>query len=259
MLPLFVALWLAALVLMSPFPVRADPSLDGRALRIVMNDNSPPFSQRREDGSLWGFNVDFAREVCRLLHATCTLETQPLATAIAEVTAGQYDMALSNLLRTAEREQHLLFSVPYWRSSSSLIGRRGMPDVDLTEAVHNHRIAVLRGSHQIEVLSALDGAATSLVPVDTYTELWRCLRDNRADLGIMATLNALHFLLTDEGQDFETIGNPLTENGLGGPIHIVFPLGRLELKKAVDAAIIHLRDDGTYQNLSHRYFPFDIY
>ena len=50
MLPLFVALWLAALVLMSPFPVRADPSLDGRALRIVMNDNSPPFSQRREDG-----------------------------------------------------------------------------------------------------------------------------------------------------------------------------------------------------------------
>ena len=241
------------------FPALAEHGFEGQILRVVVNDNSPPFSQRQADGTLTGFNVDFALEICKFLHAICKIETRPLKSAIDSVINGQFDMGFSNLLWSPERERRLLLSIPYWRSSTSLIGRRGMPDINLSEAVHDHHIAVLRGSRQFEVLSTFDGSSNSLIPFDTYADLWQCLRDNCADLGIMATLNALHFLLTEDGESFETIGNPLTTNGLGGSIHIDFPRNRPNLKDAVDAAIAHLRDDGTYQSLNRRYFSFDIY
>ena len=256
---LFMISFRVFFLLIPALPALAEHGFEGQILRVVVNDNSPPFSQRQADGTLTGFNVDFALEICKFLHAICKIETRPLKSAIDSIVTGQFDMGFSNLLWSSERERRLLLSVPYWRSSTSLIGRRGMPDLDLAEAIHNHHIAVLRGSRQFEVLSTFEGSLTSLVLVDTYEELWQCLRDNCADLGIMATLNALHFLLTEDGEAFETIGNPLTENGLGGSIHIGFPRNRSDLKNAVDIAIIHLRDDGTYQSINRRYFSFDIY
>ncbi|MBP2297294.1 substrate-binding periplasmic protein [Azospirillum rugosum] len=252
--------WLTALPLAMaraepPAPAPAEP----RTLRVVVSDNAPPFSRREADGTLVGFNVDFGNALCRVLQVTCSMETAPFNQLIDEVAAGHYDLGIGNVLRTPEREKRLLFSTPYWRSSSSLLGQRGFPELTLADAARGRRIAVVRGSQQYDVLARMSGPGTTLLVVPTLEDLWVALLDGRAELVLAPTLKAVHFLLSDAGQRFETIGTPMTDNGLGGPVHMVLPLSHPDLKAAVDRAIAAVRSDGTYQSINRQYFPFDIY
>lgn len=258
---LFAALWLTGLAVTARCPAHAEPaaSPEARVLRVLVLENTPPLSQRRPDGILGGFNVDIGRELCRVLGAACSFEAHIFDGAIDRIAAGEYDIGFINLLRTPERERRVLFSEPYWRSSTSLIGRRGLPDVELAAAARRHRIATVRGSRQFDALTRIEGAAPNMVPVGSNEELWQSLRDGRADLAILPTLQALHFLLSEAGEAFDTLGNPLTGDGLGGTVHIVFPLGRAGLKAEVDKAVTTLRREGVYQAIVRRYFPFDIY
>lgn len=254
---------LAWLLMVSAGSAQAEPPAPGRAepplLRVVLSENAPPFSRREADGTLVGFNVDFGNALCHVLQVTCTMDTAPFNQLIDEVAAGHYDLGLGNVLRTPEREKRLLFSTPYWRSSTSLLGQRGLPELTLLDAARNRRIAVVRGSQQHEVLSRLADDGTTLVVVPTLEDLWAALLDGRTDLVLAPTLKAVHFLLSDAGQRFETIGTPMTEDGLGGPVHMILPLNRPDLKAAVDRAIALVRSDGTYQSINRQYFPFDIY
>lgn len=247
-----------------PQPVRADAPPTGRPfLRVVVIDHSPPFSDRDADGLLVGFNIDFGRELCRSLGAVCSFDAAPFKQIIEDVAAGRFDIGFGNVLRTPDREQRLLFSVPYWRSSTSLVGRRGMPELSLDEAIRSRRIATIRGSRQHAALVRLADAApalhANLVPVSTLDDLWSAMRNGESDMAIGPTLNVVHFLLSDAGDGFETIGTPMSEDGLGGTVHIVFPPGQHELKASVDRALTALRNDGTYQRINRQYFPFDIY
>lgn len=259
------ARWIAVVLLMmllsvQPAAAATNPTTGGQTpLRIVFTENLSPFSERETNGDLTGFNVDLARAMCRVMKVDCVFTAEPLKALIDDVAAGRFDIGFGNLLRTPEREKRLLFSEPYWRSSSSLIGRRGTPDISLAEAVRTLRIATIKGSRQNDVLARLAGADHTLITVPTTEELWVSLREGKCDLAIAPTLNAMHFLLSDGGEGFETVGNPMTDNGLGGAVHIVFPPGRGDLKTAVDHAVEALRSDSTYQSLNHRYFPFDIY
>ncbi|WP_247876319.1 substrate-binding periplasmic protein [Azospirillum brasilense] len=260
---------LAAAVLLTglalPQPIRADapPPTDRPFLRVVVIDHSPPFSDRDAAGALVGFNIDFGRELCRSLGAVCSFDAVPFKQIIEDVAAGRFDIGFGNVLRTPDREQRLLFSVPYWRSSTSLVGRRGMPELSLDEAIRSRRIATIRGSRQHAALLRLAEADptlhANLVPVPTLDDLWDAMRNGQSDMAIGPTLNVVHFLLSDTGEGFETIGTPMSEDGLGGTVHIVFPPGQHALKAAVDRVLTVLRNDGTYQRINRNYFPFDIY
>lgn len=260
---LIQAILLAGLVTAQPAGADAPPPADRPFLRIVVIDHSPPFSHRDADGVLVGFNIEFGRELCRSLQAVCSFDAAPFKQIIDDVAAGRYDIGFGNVLRTPDREQRLLFSIPYWRSSSSLVGQRGQPEMALDEAIRSRRIAAIRGSRQHEALSRLAGSdpalLANLVTVSTLEELWAAMRNGKSDLAIGPTLNVVHFLLSDAGDGFETIGTPMSEDGLGGTVHIVFPPGQHELKASVDRALTALRNDGTYQRINRSYFPFDIY
>ena len=260
---LIQAILLAGLAAVQPARADGPPPTEHPFLRIVVIDHSPPFSGRDANGTLVGFNIDFGRELCRTLRAVCSFDAAPFKQIIDDVAAGRYDIGFGNALRTPDREQRLLFSVPYWRSSSSLVGRRGLPDMTMEEAIRSRRIAAIRGSRQHDALFRLAGSdpnmTGNLVVVSTLEDLWGAMRDGRSDMAIGPTLNIVHFLLSDAGEGFETIGTPMSENGLGGTVHIVFPPGRHELKASVDRALSALRNDGTYQRINRNYFPFDIY
>ncbi|MBY3756226.1 transporter substrate-binding domain-containing protein [Azospirillum formosense] len=260
---LTLAVLLAGLALTQPVQADAPPPAGRPLLRVVVIDHSPPFSDHDAGGDLVGFNVDFGRELCRSLGAVCSFDAAPFKQIIDDVATGRFDIGFGNVLRTPEREQRLLFSIPYWRSSTSLVGHRGTPELSLEEAIRSRRIAAIRGSRQHAALVRLADSdptlQSNLVPVSTLDDLWEAMRSGQSDMAIGPTLNVVHFLLSDSGDGFETIGTPMSENGLGGTVHIVFPPGQHELKASVDRALTALRNDGTYQRINRKYFPFDIY
>ncbi|WP_162600008.1 ABC transporter substrate-binding protein [Azospirillum sp. TSH58] len=192
----------------------------------------------------------------------CSFDAAPFKQIIDDVAAGRYDIASQRPAhagpRAAAAVLDSLLAIEHQPGRAAGHARTGLED-----AVRSRRIAAIRGSRQHAALLRLADADPALqanvVPVLTLEDLWEAMRSGQSDMAIGPTLNVVHFLLSDSGDGFETIGTPMSEDGLGGTVHIVFPPGRQALKESVDRALTALRNDGTYQRINRNYFPFDIY
>jgi ABC-type amino acid transport substrate-binding protein len=249
-----------ALVLLLVLALPGAPALaQTRTYKVAVMEATPPFSYRGPDGTLTGFNVEIMREACRAMKATCSFEEIPFQAITDDVSTGRYDFGLANFLRTPEREAKLTYSAPYWRSSSSFIGPVESANTPGVEAIRGAKVAAIKTSRQFTYLRRFERDVGQLVPVTDLEELWEALRTRKADYGLVPTLAAFGFLLSDDGRRFSTVGTPVAEDGLGGTVHIVMPKGRNDLKAVVDEAIGAIRVDGSYQDVNRRYFPFDVY
>lgn len=232
---------------------------DGPTYRVAVMEATPPFSHRAPDGTLTGFNVEIMQALCSAMNTACRFDEVTFQEVLEGVAAGRFDYGLANFLRTPEREARVAFSAPYWRSSSSFVGVSSEIDRPAPEGVSGHSVAAIRGTGQHTYLKRMGAKLSAVVEVAHLAELWQALREGRAEFALVPTLAALSFLISDEGKAHSTIGDPLTEEGLGGTVHIVMPPGRGELKSALDAAITTIRRTGAYQEVNRRYFPFDVY
>jgi ABC-type amino acid transport substrate-binding protein len=258
--PKFAVPKFAVLALAILLSGRAGIAWAGEPLRVAMIKDSPPLSFQAGDGTVSGFNVDLAEEICRRLELACTLTPLSFTAILDEVSAGRQDVGFGNLLWTAEREKRVRFSVPIWRSRSSFVGQDGVAFVDATpeSLVKGRRVALIRGSMQHRyIVERFPDVAR--VEVSSVLACFEALRDGQADLTLQAMVMALPFLSRPEWGNPNYVGRELPAATLGGPVHIALAPQRPDLKIRVDAAIAEILADGTYKKISRKYFPFDIY
>lgn len=248
--------WLLLLGLVSIAGLR--PALADE-VTVGITSTAPPFVDVDADGRLTGgFNVDLARLLCQRMGHACSLEKASFPQLLTRVEEGTFQVGFANLLKTPEREQKMLFSVPIWRSTSSFVARAGTPAVDPVKARQGAPICVVRKTLQETFLAEQPGPAANVVPVSTHAELFQGLKAGLCDLALLPTVQGLSFLASPEGAGYDYCGPPLQAPNLSGNVHIVVTKGRPELLKQVNDAFAEINRDGTYRTLIARYFPFDI-
>lgn len=248
--------WLILLGLVSIAGLR--PALADE-VTVGITSTAPPFVDVDADGRLiGGFNVDLARLLCQRMGRTCSLEKASFPQLLTRVEEGTFQVGFANLLKTPDREQKMLFSVPIWRSTSSFVARAGTPALDPVKARQSARICVVRKTLQEAYLTQQPGPAANVVPVSTHAELFQGLRAGHCDAALLPTVQGLSFLASPEGAGFDYSGPPLQEPNVSGNVHIVVTKGRPELLKQINDAFAEINRDGTYRTLITRYFPFDI-
>lgn len=210
-------------------------------------------------------NDALARELCRRLAARCSQHPLPFADIIPGVEAGNFQIGVGNVLRTPERESHVLFSHPLWRSSSRLVGKpagiarhRPSDGSELRlQTLHAVRVAVVRGTQQQRYLNRLAPAQKlTLVETATVGESLRTLLDDRADFALMPIRSAYFLLAAQSPGTLSFAGPALTAEGLGGTVHLILPKSEKTLCREVDAALDAMRSDGTFHRIIRRYMPF---
>jgi chorismate mutase-like protein len=107
-------------------PARAD-RLDDIAARGVLRVGSTgdykPFSYRQTGGGFIGMDVELAGELARALGVRLELVPTTWPTLMADLGADRFDLALSGVSVTAERQRQALFSVPYLHDGKTPITR----------------------------------------------------------------------------------------------------------------------------------------
>lgn len=218
-----------------------------------------------EASAIAELNEALTRELCRRLMARCVQHPLPFADILPGVESGRFQLGVANVLRTPEREMRVLFSQQLWRSSSRLIGtpraiRSHSPaeggEISLKK-LRNVRIAVERGTQQQHYLSRLPAEqGLTVVESATVSESLRSLLDGRADFALMPIRSAYFLLAQPPSGKVQFVGPALTEQGLGGTVHIILPKNEAALCRDVDAALEAMRNDGTFQRIIRRYMPF---
>lgn len=223
---------------------------------VALTDSTPNFSMHMADGSFKGINVEIAIQMCARLKLDCRFQPMPLVALVAQVRDGKAQIGFGNLAKTPEREKSMLFSRPYWRSTTVFVGRHELAGLPMAELVRGRKVAVQEGSRQAKWLLDTYGQTTLAVLRPTIFDVIATLPLHQAEL-LLAPMMTVHpFLLSPEGAEFGFVSPPIDG---GSTVHVVVSRDRPDLLDKVDATLDEMRRDGSLGRIVRTWVPFDIF
>lgn len=226
------------------------------SMRIATEGYYAPFSYYDDTGALAGFDVDISLAICAEMNVTCDIVQNDWDLLITGLNAGDYDAIVASMSITAEREEKVDFSLPYYTNMLTFIGKSGS-GIEITEAgLDGRTVGVLRSSVSSEYLET---TYSGIVEIQLYDNQDKALADLAAgniDLVLGDNLPSYAWLETEQGQGHEFVGEFIDINDR---ISIAVDKGNEDLLNQVNQALLAIIENGTYQTINAKYFPFSIY
>ena len=232
----------------------------GHGLRVGVEGAYPPFSWKEADGTLKGFDIDMAMEVCKRLNRECELVEQEWDGMIPALLAKKFDTIIASMSITEERKKKIDFTVKYYNTPAKLVAKKGAGFDGTAAGLNGKRLGVQRATtHQCSAEKLFPGA--ELVLYATQEEVWQDLAAGRLDVQLSDSLQAYEgFLALDAGSGFDFLGDAIDDvecQGVGAGFAV-----RKEdsaLRDQLSQIILDIRADGTYKAMNDKYFAVDIY
>ena len=251
---------LAALGLAGLLALASGIATAGEPLRVCVEGAYPPFSWKEADGSLKGFDIDFAMEVCKRLNRECVLVEQEWDGMIPALLARKFDTIIASMSITEERKKKIDFTIKYYNTPAKLVSKANPGFEGTADGLKGKRLGVQRATtHQCSAEKLYPGA--ELVLYGTQEEVWQDLVAGRLDAQLSDSLQAYEgFLALDAGKGFDFLGDAIDDIECQG-VGAGFAVRKQDsaLRDALSQIILDIRADGTYKAMNDAYFAVDIY
>lgn len=254
------------------------PAWAGEPTRIVVEGTYPPWNIQAADGSLSGFDVELAKEVCRRAALDCQFTAQVWDSQIPSLLAGKFD-AMMTVGPTPKRLKVMMFSTPYAATPEAfMVAKAGRltalpndgakvkaddaaakPAMDaLHDALKGKTVAVVGSSSLQDFLEKNLSGGVEIRAYKSEPDMLLDLRAGRVD----AVFDSSAFLRSaarkPENADLVITGPLLSADTLAATVCFGFSPGHTELKAKLDGAILAAAADGTVKALSTKWFGFDV-
>ena len=240
--------------------VLASASAQAAKLRVGVEGAYPPFSWKEPDGTLKGFDIDFAMEVCKRMKRDCELIEQEWDGMIPALLSRKFDTIIASMSITEERKKKVDFTVKYYQTPAGVVAKENAGFDRSNAGMKGKRLGVQRATtHQCSAEKLFPDA--ELVLYATQEEVFQDLASGRLDAQISDSLQALEgFLNQDAGKGYAFLGDMVTDEECQG-IGAGFAVRKAdtELRDSLSEAIKAIRADGTYKTLNDKYFEIDVY
>jgi polar amino acid transport system substrate-binding protein len=161
---------------------------------------------------------------------------------------------------TADRLQTINFSDPYYNTPTVIVGQRSMAFDATPEGLAGKVLGVQVSTIHQTYAQAYFEAATELRTYQTQDEANQDLAAGRIDATQADSLAMDDFLLTDAGACCEVKGAVAHDEGiLGSGVGAGVRKGDDALREALNRGIAAILADGTYDEITARYFATSIY
>ena len=243
--------------LLIALPAQADSPL-----KLAVDIPFEPFEYRLPDGTLTGFEVELGEEVCRRIERECEWVEQSWDGIIPGLMARKYDAIMSSMAITEARRDKVLFSEPYYSNPSVWVTQAGREvDIEDRDSLEGLAVGVQRGTIRDNYITDTYG---DLVEVRRYTtgeDLALDVKTGRLDAAFMYYPLALSALDVDaEGSGIVT-SSPLIREPkryFGHGVAVAFHPRDEALAERFNEALREIKQDGTYDELMHKYVDYDI-
>lgn len=219
------------------------------SVRIATEGATPPFNYF-EDGRLTGFDVELGNAIAKKLGVEVEWVTLPFDSLLVALNQDRYDFVVAGHGITPERLKAVDFSDPYVCSGAAVVAKQGgaRSKADLA----GKRIGVQVGTTYLAAVEKISGIGeVKTFPKDT--DALQNLLAGRTDVWVSDKLTALDASAKNADAKLQ-IGELLYEERYG----MAFKKGNSELEDAVNQALAAALEDGTYAEISRRYFGEDI-
>ncbi|MCK0767400.1 transporter substrate-binding domain-containing protein [Chromohalobacter canadensis] len=235
---------------------------DTDEVRLAIDVPYEPFVYRTPAGELEGFEIDLGNELCKRANLDCTWVEQSWDGIIPGLLSRKYDAILSSMAITPERENQVLFSIPYYNTPSVWITRRDR-DIDINDkdALEGLSVGVQRGTIRDSYVTQMYGDTLDIRRYSSSQDVANDLVSGRLDLSFEdypLAVDTFHF--KDDDSEFKKIGEsikkPVSIFGKGAAM--AFRKRDRELAEKFNQAIRDVYADGTYEKLMKQYFDYDL-
>lgn len=220
----------------------------------------PPFTAPDAAGNWVGWEVDIIDAVCTAAALECELTPTAWDGIIPALVSGRIDTIMASMSITEDRMQTIDFSDPYYNTPTVIVGQRSM-EMDATpEGLDGMVIGVQVSTiHQSYAQTYFEGGS-ELRSYQTQDEANQDLASGRIDATQADSLAMDDFLTTEAGACCEVKGTvAMDESILGSGVGAGVRQGDDALRAALNAGIAAILADGTYDEITARYFETSIY
>ena len=222
----------------------------------------PPFASPDAAGNWVGWEVDFINAVCAAGEMTCVITPVAWDGIIPSLTSGQIDVIMASMSITADRAQTIDFSDKYYNTPTVVIGTKGVAMEPTPEGLAGKIIGVQVSTiHDTYVQKYFAPTAAEVKTYQTQDEVNQDLAAGRID-ALQADSVALQpFLDSDAGKACCELKGAVADDPeiLGKGVGVGMRKGEDALKAKFNAGIKAIREDGTYDEITKKYFAMSIY
>lgn len=221
----------------------------------------PPFFSPDASGNWTGWEVEIINAICAEAKFECALTPIPWDGLIPALTSKKIDAIMNSMSITEERMKTIDFSDKYYNTPTAVIGPKGEA-FDATPAGLKGKIIGVQVSttHAAYVKKHFADAA-EIKEYQTQDEANQDLAAGRIDATQADSIALDAFLKSDQGKACCDLKGMVAEDLeiLGPGVGAGLRKEDTDLKGKINAAIKAIRDNGTYETITKKYFDFDIY
>lgn len=227
----------------------ADSTASAQTLRIATESTYKPLSYTDADGNLIGFEIDLMNALCDEMNVECTISSQEWDGLIPGLQAKKFDAVIAGMSITAERQEVVDFSEPYFNSGVIFVAKKG-DDISLNSDLTGVDVGAQRSTVSSQYLEDNHPGA-NINMYDTQENAYLDLMSGRTRAILSDKVIAVNWLNSEGGENFEAKGAEVdTGNDAMG---IAVRKGD-ELAAKFSTAIEALKSNGQYDEISDKYF-----
>lgn len=223
---------------------------DPETLVVTTEPAFPPFIHLTESGEIVGFDVDLITEVAQRLGLKVYFAQIPFDGLMATLEAETADASVNAITITAQRDELIDFSRPYFKSGLAIAVRSDNPDINGLADLAGKKVAVKLGTTGAALASQVPN--TQLVTFDSAEKALIDLQKGNVEAVIKDKPTTLGMLEMANIEGVRLVEELLTEEYYG----IALPPGSLN-KPFIDAVLDEMLADGTIAALHRKWFGFE--
>ena len=225
----------------------------GGSFKVGMSGGYFPFTFVEQD-QLKGFEVDVMNALGEQMEADIEFVTANFSGLFGMLESGRIDTIANQITITDERQAKYAFTEPYVYDGAQVVTRKGNDTIEGVEDLRGKTVAVNLGSNYEQLLRELPYADE--IDIRTYeSNIEQDTALGRVDAFVMDRVSASQ-VIKENPLPLELAGKPFSE------IRNALPFRDTEQGRALrdrfDKALETLRDNGTLEEISQRWFGTDI-
>lgn len=223
-------------------------------LIVAMEVGYDPFEVQLADGSYDGFDVHLAREIAEDLGVELELKNVGWEGIISDLLTGKADLIVSGMSITAERQEAVNFSEPYYSVGQVVATRIDDERITSWEDLNSttYTVATQAGTTGEQAIRRLmpELPTEQLLTFPQINEACVNLVQGRADAVVFDHPFIARYMTEQPGK-IRVLWDPFTEEEIGVAVHKDSP----KMLEAVNATLTRLRESGAMDTLIERWFP----
>ena len=228
-----------------------DRILAAGVITIGTEGTWPPMTYHDEAGELTGFDVEVAKAIAEKLGVKAEFVETDWDSLIAGLGVGRFDIIVNEVTPTEERKQTYDFSDPYTYVYDVVITKEDNNDISTMEDLKGKKTSNTISSTHAQIAESY---GAEVIAVDTFEASIEMVLQGRADATINGELVFNDYITQkpDSGLKIAAYNKEAISTAI--PVR----KGQDRLREAINKALEELKNDGTFNEISMRYFGKDI-